>query len=186
MNLLERAKKLADWWHKGINRKTSGPYIIHPANVAALIKDKDEVMQAAAWLHDVIEDPNASKDKMTKHRLLELLISKDGMLIGVSIEKAVKVVGLVEELTNVYTKEAFPTLDRKTRKIFELARLEQISADAQTIKVADIIDNTKDLEELGDFGAKYLIESQDKLSVLTRACPKLLERAENQLKRYVD
>jgi (p)ppGpp synthase/HD superfamily hydrolase len=184
MKLVRRAREIAEWWHDGIARKTSGPYITHPENVVRLVDGESEIVQAAAWLHDVLEDPDKDGNYITRERLLEKLISEQGQLIGVGLETAIKVLNLVQELTNVYTKKNYPRLDRKTRKIFELMRLHEISREAQTIKVADIIDNSKDLEQLGDFGPTYLVECEDKLSVLTQARPALIVKAEEQLKRY--
>lgn len=57
-----RAARFARDAHKGQSRKYTGrPYIVHPMNVAVLVKNHytgphyDEAI-AAAWLHDVVED----------------------------------------------------------------------------------------------------------------------------------
>jgi (p)ppGpp synthase/HD superfamily hydrolase len=54
MDLVERARRLAESAHEGQPDKAGEPYIGHPARVAARVHSPEE--QAVAWLHDVIED----------------------------------------------------------------------------------------------------------------------------------
>lgn len=52
--LVERAESIAREAHAGQPDKAGEPYIGHPARVAARLDDP--TLQAAAWLHDVVED----------------------------------------------------------------------------------------------------------------------------------
>lgn len=52
---LERARALAYRAHAGQVDKAGRPYIEHVARVAAAVSDDPEA-EAAAWLHDVLED----------------------------------------------------------------------------------------------------------------------------------
>lgn len=50
-----RAEAIARAAHSGQVDKSGQPYIEHPARVAARVQG-DELLEAIAWLHDVIED----------------------------------------------------------------------------------------------------------------------------------
>lgn len=54
-DIVPRAKALAHRAHAGQVDKAGRPYIEHVARVAAAVSD-DPIAEAAAWLHDVIED----------------------------------------------------------------------------------------------------------------------------------
>ncbi len=54
---LELAQKIATEAHANQKRFGGEPFITHPAAVAAALeRDEDEGVRAAAWLHDVLED----------------------------------------------------------------------------------------------------------------------------------
>ena len=70
-------------------------------------------------------------------------------------------------MTDVYEKSAFPQWNRRKRKKMELERLKQCSPEAQTIKYADILDNSQEITaHAPDFAPRYLEES---LSILQEA-----------------
>lgn len=54
-DLAARAETLARAAHAGQVDKAGAPYAAHPARVAAAVAG-DPLAEAAAWLHDVIED----------------------------------------------------------------------------------------------------------------------------------
>lgn len=60
MQLVLKALAIAEEAHEGVLRKDGQtPYIEHPTKVAAMLYDlgcRDEVILAAAILHDVVED----------------------------------------------------------------------------------------------------------------------------------
>lgn len=149
--------------HHGQERKYTGePYIIHPIMVASIVKNNggDKNMIAAAFLHDVLEDTDATADQLVHH------FNAD-------------VANLVIELTDVFVKPEQG--NRKQRKLLERARLSEISPRAQTVKLADIIDNTDSIVEHDpNFAKVYLAEIAETLDVLTKGNPKLLEFAKVQ------
>src|SRR4051794_3678874 len=133
-----------------MRKYTPERYIVHPIRVMETCKKytNDITMLAAALLHDVLEDTSVTKDEL-KAFLLSLMSEKD----------ATKTVQLVEELTDVFIKENYPTWNRKKRKRFEAKRLEKVSAEAQTIKYADIIDNAPEITEKDcDFAQRFIPE----------------------------
>ena len=74
-------------------------------------------------------------------------------------EDSRKTLSLVQELTDVYTKEAYPHLNSDKRKQKELERFQKTSAEAQTIKYADILDNGREIVgHDSSFAPKYLKE----------------------------
>ena len=63
------------------------------------------------------------------------------------------------QVTDVFTHEAYPELNRKIRKGMEADRLATISDDAKLVKLADMIDNTSSITEHDPGFAKlYLAE----------------------------
>jgi (p)ppGpp synthase/HD superfamily hydrolase len=171
MNLIEKAKQFAHDAHDfiGQKRKYSGEnYWVHTDEVAAIVATvtENEFVIAAAHLHDTVEDVN--QNRFT--------------IVDISKTFGLEVASLVRELTDVYTREAYPGLNRAMRKDLEARRLGTISAEAQTIKVADIISNSKDiLAQDEKFAKVYLKEKEVVLSYLTKANPILLERAKNHI-----
>ena len=50
-------------------------------------------------------------------------------------------------MTHVYTKEAYPELNRKKRKELEAARIRSTSDEARLIKACDLKDNARTIKE---------------------------------------
>jgi len=88
----------------------------------------------------------------------------------------------VKGLTDVYTSEDYPRLNRATRKHKERIRLENERAMVQSIKCADLIDNTSSIVEhdIG-FAKVYLREKEDILEHLKRGNKALLQLAKETL-----
>jgi (p)ppGpp synthase/HD superfamily hydrolase len=156
MSMIRNAARLAHICHKGQTRRGGKPYIEHPHRVADMVMllDDDEViitdaMIAAAWLHDVYEDCDIQPRQL--------------------IDATNRVVDrYVEELTNVYVKEAYPEWNRKNRKTEEARRLAEVSPPAQIIKLCDRIDNLKTASKKGKkFALLYCAESEILASALT-------------------
>jgi guanosine-3',5'-bis(diphosphate) 3'-pyrophosphohydrolase len=74
---------------------------------------------------------------------------------------------------------------RKVRKSIDRAHTAKAPASAKTIKVADLIDNSRTIF-LRDknFAPVYMREKEALLDVLTEADPKLLRMAKDQLEDY--
>ncbi|MBU6301293.1 MAG: HD domain-containing protein [Verrucomicrobia bacterium] len=136
MGLYEKARQFAVEAHGSIGqvRKYTGePYHVHVLAVAALVATRttDEVVLAAACLHDVLEDVAPHNAGFSAERIRE--------------EFGEEVLGLVVELTDVYTTKNYPDLNRQTRKQREAERLAQISERGKLIKRADLFDNARSI-----------------------------------------
>jgi (p)ppGpp synthase/HD superfamily hydrolase len=164
MELVEKARVFATAAHAAaaqLRKYTNEPYIVHPAEVFAIVSTVDgatEEMMAAAWLHDVVEDTGVT---------IEVIREMFG-------EKVAELVGW---LTDVSRPEQG---NRATRKAIDRAHTAMASADAQTIKLADLISNcTSIVEHDADFAKTYLEEKRLLLEVLTKGDRVLFERAKN-------
>ena len=165
MNTVERAKVFATAAHAAVGqtRKYTGePYVVHPMEVASLVESVGgtEAMVAAALLHDVLEDTGVTVD------VLEELFGSE-------------VADLVLWLTDV-SKPGDG--NRSTRKALDRQHSAAAPAAAQTVKVADLISNTRSIVAHDPGFAKvYLEEKRLLLDVLTRADPTLLTMAREQV-----
>jgi len=172
--IINKIIEFADKAHGNQTRKyTADKYIVHPIRVMETCKQYTEELPvlAAAILHDVIEDTATSEDHIL-HFLKDIMNENKRNLT----------IKLVNELTDVYVKKDFPKLNRDTRKKMELERLRKISARAQTIKYADIIDNSKEIPQHDpSFAKRYLKECSDILLALDKGLPKLRIEAINQV-----
>ncbi len=159
--ILQKIKSFADQAHGDQRRKyTPDRYIVHPIRVMEILKKytSDISILSAALLHDVLEDTAVQKEEI-RHFL-------SGILNDQQVEKTIR---MVEELTDVYVKMDFPNLNRKSRKSKELERLKQTSPDSQTIKYADIMDNSVEIATQDtDFAIVYLKESKTILLNLSK------------------
>ena len=154
-NLVEKALQFATSAHEGQVRKYTGePYIIHPVEVMEIVKTvkHDQEMLAAALLHDVVEDTDVT---------IEDIRSTFGD----------DVASMVDDLTDVSKPEDG---NRKTRKALDRAHSAMGSARSQTVKLADLISNGRDiLEHDRHFAKVFLAEKDLLLGVLTKGDPKL-------------
>lgn len=145
-----------------LRKYTGEPYINHPAAVVEIVKSvpHTDEMLAAAWLHDVVEDTGID-------------------LATIENEFGSEVAMLVYWLTD----QSRPADgNREIRKAIDRGHLERAPAPAQTIKIADLIDNTLTIEERDPGFAKiYREEKRLLLDVLTKGDPALMERAREQL-----
>ena len=166
VNIVEKALIVAYNAHSGQVRKYDGtPYVVHPIRVAAILKEHgftEELMQAAALLHDVVEDT--------------LLTTQD-----INKEFGPLIAGLVGEVTDKCTKENYPNLNRKTRKKMELERLIIASPEARALKLADMIDNTQSLDPTDKFVDVYSHEKDTMLRMIGHTDTGLTNEARNAL-----
>ena len=143
--ILNKIRDYADNAHGEQTRKyTPERYIVHPVRVMETVRQYDPrlPMLAAALLHDVIEDTPVTEDEMMAF-LLTVMERPD----------AEQTLELVIEMTDVYVWKKFPQWNRRVRKQKELDRI------AQTIKYADIMDNSMEIaHEDTDFAPRYLKE----------------------------
>jgi (p)ppGpp synthase/HD superfamily hydrolase len=173
---LEQIKELATRLHGDQKRKYSGdPYVSHTFRVSDTVKENggDEAMIYAAILHDVLEDTPTTESEL----LTEMMaIVEQGM--------AMNVIRLVNELTDIFTHESYPDLNRAGRKEMEAIRMGRISPRAQTIKYADLLDNGKDIL-LNDpkFAKVYLKEKEVILRYMNRGNKTLYQRCLDFIKK---
>ena len=158
--MLDRAIEFATQAHKGQFRKYTGePYINHPLAVMEIVRGvpgHTEEMLVAAVLHDVVEDTDVS-------------------LMEIQEEFGNVVSDLVLHLTDISTPEDGNRLKRKRKDAQWYA---QGSAEAQTIKVADFIDNTRDIaRHAPKFWEVYKMEKLYALDLLQEADTDLWHQA---------
>ncbi|MGB8665106.1 MAG: HD domain-containing protein [Serratia inhibens] len=159
--LVERARRYATKAHAAIDQRrkyTNDPYIVHPQAVMEIVSSvpHSEAMLAAAWLHDTVEDTPTTLGDIATH-------------FGPQVAE------LVGMLTNVSGAGGGNRFERKNRDRRHSAGA---SPQAKTIKLADLIDNTRSLLEYDShFARTYLIEKQRLLEVLTEGDPTLWRQA---------
>lgn len=160
-SLEEQARRFATEAHAsaGQRRKyTDEPYIVHPAAVVELVRSvsDDDALLAAAWLHDTVEDTATTPGDIDA-------------LFGA------RVAALVEMLT-----DSTPTAakNRAARKLAHFRHTASASPEAQTIKLADIIDNTRAIVRFDPHFARiYLVEKQVQIALLKQGDAQLWQQA---------
>lgn len=175
-NIVDDARWFASIAHRAVGQKrkyTGEDYEVHPEAVVSILRHNlnfigagghpengaTEVMYAAAYLHDVLEDT-----KITEEYIRDLFGSN--------------VAAIVVELTEVKN----PLLNRKGRKLIEASRLAKTSYEVQTIKCADIIDNLRSIVEHDKKFAKVVIEEASVLHrVMTKAHPAMRDLLNNAI-----
>lgn len=161
MNTVEKAKVFAIAAHsavKQVRKYTGEPYWVHPAEVASIVEGVGGTpnMLAASWLHDVVEDA------------------------GITFELIQDVFGIeVRELVDWLTDISVPSDgNRAARKAIDRKHIAAAPAEAQTIKLADLISNTQTIVKHDPkFAATYLAEKSELLKVLTKGDRTLYNRA---------
>jgi (p)ppGpp synthase/HD superfamily hydrolase len=152
MDVVERARVFATAAHGAVaqlRKYTNEPYIVHPAEVASIVRSvpHTDAMLAAAWLHDVVEDTGVT-------------------LETVRTEFGDEVAELVGWLTDVSRPDHG---NRAARKAVDRAHSAAAPAAAQTVKLADLISNTRSiLEHDQKFAKTYLEEKRLLLEVMTK------------------
>lgn len=142
MSAYEIARAYAAGAHAAVGQRrkyTGEPYVLHPIAVAGLVREAggDEEMIQAALLHDVIEDTQVTEADL-------------GYVFSA------RVVSLVVDLTDITDLSLG---NRATRKRIERERWREKSPAAMTIKLADLIDNTRSIVEHDPgFARTYLRE----------------------------
>ncbi len=168
--ILEQVRDFADKAHGNQQRKyTPERYIVHPVRVMEMCDryGASLPMKAAALLHDVLEDTAVSEEQL--NRFLSSVMNE---------VEARQTLNLVIELTDVYTKQRYARWNRRKRKRKEAERIEKTSAESQTIKYADIIDNCKEIVAADpDFAGTFLSECQMLLQKVPKGNPQLYKEA---------
>ena len=165
-NVVAKALDFATKAHGEQVRKYTGePYTNHLVEVMNIVRTvkSDDSMLAAALLHDTIEDTSVTEADVKK-------------------EFGDRIAQLVVELTDISKPEDG---NRATRKAMDRDKLAKVSDDAQTIKLADLISNGKDIA-INDpkFAKVFLNEKRQLLEVLDRGDSTLMKKAKWILDTY--
>lgn len=128
MKLLLQALEFAAECHRGQRRKDAdrSPYINHPIAVASLLVDTggvtDQIVIAACFLHDVVEDAGVTPQELEVRFGAEIR----EVVTGVSDDKS---------------------LERSVRKRLQIEHAPHASPRAKLVKLADKIANLRDVIE---------------------------------------
>ncbi|SFZ86671.1 HD domain-containing protein [Devosia enhydra] len=159
--LEERALAFATAAHGAIDQRrkyTGEPYIVHPIAVAELVRSvpHTEAMIAAALLHDVVEDTPVT---------IEEIEAEFGNDVG-------ELVGWLTDVSQLQDG------NRAVRKRKDLEHSARAPAEAKTIKLADLIDNTRTIRAMDPaFWRVYRREKLALLAVLNEGDAALWKRA---------
>lgn len=150
MDIVQRARIFSIAAHEAVGQKrkyTGEPYYHHPADVAMTVYSVygTNEMVAAAYLHDCVEDTNVS------HLVIER-------------EFGPVVAEYVSGLTDISMPQDG---NRSVRKAIDRAHTAMQSPACKTIKLADLISNSKSIcEHDKDFAKVYIKEKELLLEVL--------------------
>ena len=165
MTMVEKARVFATAAHAAVaqlRKYTNEPYIVHPAEVVSIVKrvPHTDEMLAAAWLHDVVEDTGVT---------IETIRAEFGETVA----------ELVGWLTDVSRPDHG---NRAARKAVDRAHTAMAPAEAQTVKLADLISNTRSIMEHDEkFAKTYLEEKRLLLEVMTKGDSTLMEIARKNI-----
>ena len=166
-----RAQYFADGAHNAVQqvRKYTGEaYIVHPIEVAELVADLSshptEDMICAALLHDTVEDTNVTIE-------------------DIRVYFSPQIAELVGWLTDVSKPEDG---NREVRKKLDKDHFAMAPIEAKTIKLADLISNTRSIFQYDrKFATVYIKEVALLLEVLTEGDPTLYSTAYNQVQECI-
>jgi (p)ppGpp synthase/HD superfamily hydrolase len=160
------AEQFATQAHRAINHRrkyTKRPYEVHLRAVAELVASvapEDSEMIAAAWLHDTVEDTGVT-------------------LQDIETEFGHEISNLVADLTDVSRPRDG---NRAVRKAIDREHIAQAASRAKTIKLADLIDNCRDICRYDPgFARVYIKEAAALMEVLKEGHQRLYEQALNVL-----
>ena len=165
MTIVEKARVFATAAHAAVaqlRKYTNEPYIVHPAEVVSIVRSvpHTEAMLAAAWLHDTVEDTGVT---------LETIRAEFGDDVAT----------LVGWLTDVSRPEQG---NRATRKAIDRAHSAMAPAEAQTVKLADLISNTRSITAHDEkFAKTYLEEKRLLLEVMNKGDATLMAIARKNI-----
>jgi (p)ppGpp synthase/HD superfamily hydrolase len=161
MNIIEKADAFAERHFVAIDQRrkyTGEPYMVHPRAVAEIVKSvtDDEVTIVVALLHDTVEDTPVTFEE-------------------VRAEFGDEVADELFWVTKVGTKAHG---NRKVRKAMDKEHYAKGTVRSQTVKLADVIDNSSTVAEMDpEFARVYLKELQELINVLDKGSSILRKKA---------
>lgn len=166
VDVVRKAQIYAQAAHAAVGQKrkyTGEPYIVHPAEVAQIVASvpgSTPDMVAAAWLHDVVEDTGCT-------------------LTDIHMAFGIDIAALVGWLTDVSKLEDG---NRAVRKSRDREHSAAAPAEAQTVKLADLISNSRSIVAHDPaFAVTYLEEKRQLLAVMNKGDPTLMAEASNYI-----
>ncbi len=161
--------------HHPQKRKYTGePYHFHLRSVANMADRQCRFGYEIGLCHDLLEDTEC-----TEGELFNALVR-----FGYTENEAKFITERVVDLTDVYTHDNYPHLNRYIRKSLEAKRLHKIHPDSQTVKYCDLIDNTSSIVEHDKgFAVKYLEEKKTILNGMKQGNPQMLRKCRTVLKK---
>jgi len=160
-NVVAQARAYAMHAHQRIDHRrkyTGQPYEVHLKAVHQLVStvSDDPETLAAAWLHDIVEDTTVTIGDVRR-------------------EFGEQIARLVGELTDVSRPGDG---NRAARKAIDRQHLAAASPAAKTVKLADLIDNGRDIcKHNAEFAKVYLQEMAALLTVLGEGDARLYKKA---------
>jgi (p)ppGpp synthase/HD superfamily hydrolase len=149
-----------------VRKYTGEPYVVHPIEVAGILREHgvyDENVLAAALCHDLLEDTNTSYFELSEKTNPD-------------------VARLVAEVTQPSKSSDG---NRAVRKQKDLEHYAEASPDGMSIKVADLISNSRTIiVHDPKFAKVYMAEKEALLKVLFNAHPSLLDHANRIVEAY--
>lgn len=190
MSLL-KFQQFCEVFHEGQLRKyTNEPYIYHPIQVQQILNTyghNDEIHCCIALGHDLLEDTEVTSDMLFNY------LNK----ISIRVANSERIRTGIEILTNRFTKENYPKLNRIDRSNlynnwFE-SMLKTIDAHLSyvvcNVKCADIIDNAESIMSHDpEFAKVWLPEKLLILSIIEHANPnrKLFRNTLNLVNKNIE
>lgn len=173
--------EVVEHWHGEQKRKyTKEPYTRHLLAVANIILNLPVQISGLveiALCHDLFEDTEFPQENML------------GILLATGYSKgAAKFIELgIIALTDEFTGVAYPGINRKKRKGLEAERLGTIDPLYQTVKYADIIDNTSSIvKHDSGFAKVYMQEIQRVMDVMRGGNIVLRHKCDALVKQYFE
>ena len=168
---LTKAIDFAERMHKGQIRKgDKKPYVVHPKAVYNILKSfgiKDRVLLVAAWLHDTIEDTQAT------FNIIKRKFNKE-------VANLVKAVSSSKKEIDMIGKEEYL-----------LRKMVQMDKNALTLKLADRLHNVSDIMTMPQKTSdktyrqtKYILTGLKEKRTLNKPQKKIIREIERYLDKY--
>lgn len=162
------ATQLAVTWHDGQKRKISDvPYVVHPLRVAEIVASVElpdgvsrEECVLAAVLHDTLEDTRLEPETILRDFGKGVYNIVLELTLDLGIPRALRIQKMID-------------------------RVPKMSAAAKVVKLADRLDNMRDMEGRDHvFIQRYCREARAILDAMRGACPPLESEIEKILEKH--